>query len=275
MNNASLAHAALCVFRRDLTVALRRVTDVFTPLVFFAIVVSLFPLGVGPEPAMLRALAPGVVWVAALLAAMLSLNRLFANDHADGTLEQLVLAPYPLTVLVLAKTAAHWVLTGLPLVLLSPLLALQLQLPAEAMGTLVVSLLLGTPVLSLLGKRRRGAHTGLARRRRAGFAAGIAVVYSRAHFRRQQRHRRRRGPEHRSAPFPVERLSGLGVEPGSLGHRRGLARVAGLMSPNHVFVGTKFRRFVRLVIYKRRMYKYASPEISTVSPASCCRGSRA
>ena len=151
MIHASLAHTALCVFKRDLTVALRRVTDVFTPLVFFAIVVSLFPLGVGPEPAMLRALAPGVVWVAALLAAMLSLNRLFANDHADGTLEQLVLAPYPLTVLVLAKTAAHWVLTGLPLVLLSPLLALQLQLPTEAMGTLMLSLLLGTPVLSLLG----------------------------------------------------------------------------------------------------------------------------
>ncbi|HLD14878.1 MAG TPA: heme exporter protein CcmB, partial [Burkholderiales bacterium] len=95
--------------------------------------------------------APGVVWVAALLAAMLSLNRLFANDHADGTLEQLVLSPYPLTLLVLAKTAAHWVVSGLPLVLLSPLLALQLQLPTEAMGTLMLSLLLGTPVLSLLG----------------------------------------------------------------------------------------------------------------------------
>lgn len=151
MNPPSLARAALCVFRRDITVALRRSTDVLTPLVFFAIVVSLFPLGVGPEPAMLRTLAPGVLWVAALLASMLSLNRLFANDHADGTLEQLLLAPHPLTVLVLAKTAAHWVLTGLPLVLLSPLLALQLQLPAEAMGMLVVSLALGTPVLSLIG----------------------------------------------------------------------------------------------------------------------------
>ncbi len=151
MNQPSLVRAALFVFRRDLTVALRRSTDVLTPLIFFAIVVSLFPLGVGPEPAMLRALAPGVLWVAALLAAMLSLNRLFANDYADGTLEQLLLAPHPLTVLVLAKTAAHWVLTGLPLVALSPLLALQLQLPAEAMGTLVVSLALGTPVLSLLG----------------------------------------------------------------------------------------------------------------------------
>ncbi len=149
--SAGLLPAALGVLRRDLTVALRRVSDVLTPLVFFAIVVSLFPLGVGPEPGRLAMLAPGVVWVAALLAVMLSLDRLFANDYADGTLEQLLLAPYPLTVLVLAKTAAHWLLTGLPLVALSPLLALQLQLPAEAMGTLVTSLLLGTPVLSLLG----------------------------------------------------------------------------------------------------------------------------
>lgn len=144
-------HAAWCIFRRDLTIALRRLTDVLTPLVFFAIVVSLFPLGVGPEPGMLRLLAPGVVWVAALLAAMLSLNRLFANDHADGTLEQMMLAPQPLALLVLAKTAAHWVLTGLPLALLSPLLALSLNLPAEAMATLIASLLLGTPVLSLVG----------------------------------------------------------------------------------------------------------------------------
>ena len=143
--------AALGMLRRDLTVALRRATDVLTPLIFFAIVASLFPLGVGPEPEKLAVLAPGVVWVAALLAVMLSLNRLFANDYNDGTLEQLLLAPYPLTVLVLAKTAAHWLLTGLPLVVLSPLLALQLYLPAEAMGTLVASLLLGTPVLSLLG----------------------------------------------------------------------------------------------------------------------------
>jgi len=149
--NAGLVTAVFGVLRRDLTVALRRLSDVLTPLAFFAIVVSLFPLGVGPEPERLATLAPGVVWVAALLAVMLSLDRLFANDHADGTLEQLLLAPQPLSVLVLAKAAAHWLLTGLPLVVLSPLLALQLQLPAAAMDTLVVSLLLGTPVLSLLG----------------------------------------------------------------------------------------------------------------------------
>ncbi|MHB8534694.1 MAG: heme exporter protein CcmB [Sulfuricaulis sp.] len=143
--------AIACLFRRDLTVALRCGTDVLTPLVFFIIVVSLFPLGLGPEPSVLRTIAPGVIWVAALLATMLSLNRLFANDYADGTLEQMALAPCPLTVLVLVKIASHWALTGLPLVLISPLLALQMNLPESAIGTLVISLLLGTPVLSLLG----------------------------------------------------------------------------------------------------------------------------
>lgn len=130
---------------------MRRSTDVLTPLVFFAIVVSLFPLGLGPEPAVLRVLAPGVIWVAALLATMLSLNWLFANDHADGTLEQMALAPYPLTLMVLTKIAAHWTLTGLPLVLISPLLAIQMHLPDAAITTLALSLLLGTPILSLLG----------------------------------------------------------------------------------------------------------------------------
>lgn len=139
------------VFRRDLTTAARRVHDALVPLIFFAIVVSLFPLGVGPEPARLATLAPGVLWVAALLATMLSLNRLFANDYADGSLEQMLLAPQPLAALVLSKVAAHWVLTGLPLVLLSPLLAIQLYLPEEAYGTLLATLLLGTPVLSLIG----------------------------------------------------------------------------------------------------------------------------
>ena len=131
--------------------ALRRSTDVLTPLVFFVIVISLFPLGVGPEPNLLSTMAPGVIWVAALLATMLSLSRLFANDYADGTLEQLTLTPHPLTMLVFAKILAHWLLTGLPVVLISPLLALQLNLQYENMEILVVSLLLGTPVLSLIG----------------------------------------------------------------------------------------------------------------------------
>src|SRR5690606_5547623 len=118
-----------CVVRRDLMVSLRRAHDVLTPVIFFAIIVALFPLGVGPEPGVLATLAPGVLWVAALLATLLSLPRLFANDYADGTLEQLLLAPQPLAVLVLAKVVAHWLLSGLPLVVLSPLLALQMQLP--------------------------------------------------------------------------------------------------------------------------------------------------
>lgn len=140
-----------CVFRRDLLLAARKPADAATPLVFFAIVVSLFPLGVGPDPMVLRTLAPGVLWVAALLATLLSLNRLFAADYADGTLEQLALSPQPLASLVFAKIAAHWVTTGLPLLLLSPLLAIQLNLPTEALATLLLALLLGTPVLSLIG----------------------------------------------------------------------------------------------------------------------------
>jgi heme exporter protein B len=139
------------VFRRDLVIAMRRSADVVTPWVFFAIVVSLFPLGVGPEPNMLRTMGPGVIWVAALLATMLSLGHLFSSDYADGSLEQIALAPHPLALLVLAKIAAHWVLSGLPLVLIAPLLAMQLQMDASSTGVLMVSLLAGTPVLSLIG----------------------------------------------------------------------------------------------------------------------------
>lgn len=151
MNKPSLIAAARCVVVRDVTVALRRSTDVLTPLIFFLIVVALFPLGVGPGPNLLQAMASGVIWVAALLATMLSLGRLFNNDYLDGTLEQLVLTPHPLPVLVLAKILAHWFLTGLPLVLMSPLLALLLNLDYEQLGILVLALVLGTPVLSLMG----------------------------------------------------------------------------------------------------------------------------
>ena len=139
------------VVARDLLIALRHRSDVLTTFFFFIIVVSLFPLGVGPEPDMLREIAPGVVWVAALLAAMLSLARMFGTDYADGTLEQLVLTPQPLVVLVMAKVAAHWLTTGLPLVLIAPALGLQFDLPADALATLLLSLLIGTPVLSLIG----------------------------------------------------------------------------------------------------------------------------
>jgi heme exporter protein B len=140
-----------CIVRRDLLLAARRRSDVFTVVLFFVIVVSLFPLGVGPDPALLRMIAPGVIWVAALLASMLALHRVFAADHADGTLEQMLLGPTPLGVTVAAKVAAHWLAAGLPLVLIAPLLALQFDLDQKSLGTLVLSLALGTPVLSLIG----------------------------------------------------------------------------------------------------------------------------
>lgn len=140
-----------CIFVRDLRLALRRRSDTFAALFFFVIVVSLFPLGIGPEPQLLRRMAAGVVWVAALLAAMLSLTRLFADDHQDGTLEQMLLAATPLPLLVLAKMAAHWLVSGLLLALASPVLALQFDLSAGGVGILALSLILGTPLLSLIG----------------------------------------------------------------------------------------------------------------------------
>jgi heme exporter protein B len=143
--------AFLSVVRRDLLLALRRRADALNTLAFFVIVVSLFPLGVGPEPALLRAIAPGVVWVAALLASMIALQRLFASDHADGTLEQMALAPQPLGLMVGAKVLAHWLVSGFPLVIVAPLLGLQFGLPAESLGILTLSLALGTPTLGLIG----------------------------------------------------------------------------------------------------------------------------
>ena len=136
---------------RDLRLALRRRADMVAALFFFIIVVSLFPLGVGPEPELLRTLAPGVLWVAALLATLLSLPRLFADDYRDGTLEQLALAPQPLGLIVLGKVLAHWLVSGLPLTLLAPLLGLQFDLSSEALWMLSFSLLIGTPALSGIG----------------------------------------------------------------------------------------------------------------------------
>jgi heme exporter protein B len=139
------------VVSRDVLLAMRRRADVATTLFFFVIVASLFPLGVGPEPKLLRTMAPGILWVAALLASMLSLGRLFAEDYADGSLEQLVLAPEPLALVVIGKVVAHWLVSGLPLVLISPVIALQFDLPRDAIVTLLQALLLGTPLLSLIG----------------------------------------------------------------------------------------------------------------------------
>lgn len=139
------------MLRRDMTLALRRRSDMLTTLIFFIIVVSLFPLGVGPEREMLRAMAPGVIWVAALLASMLALGRMFSSDYHDGTLEQMLLSPRSLPILVLGKITAHWLSTGLPLVLISPILALQFDMSADAVGVLMLTLLIGTPLLSMIG----------------------------------------------------------------------------------------------------------------------------
>ena len=136
---------------RDLRLAFRRRSDLASLLFFFIIVVSLFPLGVGPQPELLRTLAPGVLWVAALLATMLSLPRLFADDLRDGTLEQLALAPQPLALAVIGKVLAHWLVSGLPLTLLAPVLGVQFDLAPDALLTLTLALLLGTPALSGIG----------------------------------------------------------------------------------------------------------------------------
>jgi len=139
------------IIRRDITIAMRRRADVFTTLIFFAIVVSLFPLGIGPELSTLRLIAPGIVWVGALLASMLALEQIFSADHRDGTLEQMLLTPQPVALLVAGKVFAHWLVSGVPLVLMAPLLGLQFDLSWDALQTLIVSLLLGTPTLSLIG----------------------------------------------------------------------------------------------------------------------------
>jgi len=151
MTEASLIVACRSMLVRDITLAMRRRADVLTTLFFFLIVVSLFPLGVGPEATILREIAPGVIWVAALLASMLSLGRLFSDDHQDGTLEQIILLPHSLSALVLSKVIAHWIMTGLPLVIFSPLLGLQMGLSGESIVLLMATLVLGTPVLSLVG----------------------------------------------------------------------------------------------------------------------------
>ena len=146
-----MLNTVFSLIARDLRLSLRRQADIASVLFFFIIVVSLFPLGIGPETEQLRKLAPGVLWVAALLATMLSLPRLFADDHRDGTLEQLALSPQPLGLIVLGKVAAHWLVSGLPLTLLAPVLGLQFDLSTDALQILTLSLLIGTPALSGIG----------------------------------------------------------------------------------------------------------------------------
>ncbi|MCY4480004.1 MAG: heme exporter protein CcmB [Rhodospirillales bacterium] len=148
---------------RELTLALRGSIGTLMTVVFFVIAVTLFPLGVGPELGLLSRIAPGAVWVAALLAALLSLDRLFVADHEDGSLEQLMLGTLPLELVVLAKTVAHWLTTGLPLAVAAPVLALLLNMSVDGLVILVVSLLLGTPILSLIGAVGAALTVGLRR----------------------------------------------------------------------------------------------------------------
>jgi heme exporter protein B len=136
---------------RDMRLALRSRHELANPLIFFVLVVTLFPLAVMPTPERLQEMAPGVIWVAALLSVLLSLDRLFKQDYEDGSLDQLMLSPNPLVILVLAKVCAHWLLTGLPLVIIAPLLGVFMALQPESLNVLIWSLLLGTPVLSLIG----------------------------------------------------------------------------------------------------------------------------
>ncbi len=169
----SVWQAFIELLKRDLRLAMRRRAEVANPLLFFVMVIVLFPLGVGAEPNLLERMSAGVVWVAALLAALLTLDSIFRSDFEDGTLEQLLLSAQPLSVMVLAKVVAHWLVTGLPLLLVVPLLALLLGMKSEAMGTLMLSLLLGTPVLSLIGAIGVALTVGL---RRAGVILSLLVL---------------------------------------------------------------------------------------------------
>ncbi|WP_213712875.1 heme exporter protein CcmB [Cedecea lapagei] len=161
------------IFWRELQVVFRRGAEIANPLWFFLIVITLFPLGIGPEPQLLARIAPGVIWVAALLASLMAMDRLFRDDFQDGSLEQLMLLPVPLPLVVLAKVTAHWVVTGLPLLLLSPLAALLLGLDFYGWQVMATTLLLGTPTLSFLGAPGVGLTVGL---KRGGVLLSLLVL---------------------------------------------------------------------------------------------------
>jgi heme exporter protein B len=169
----SLSQAFFAIIRRDLVLALRRRSEIANPLLFFVLVITLFPLGIGAQPHILQAIAPGIIWVSALLAAMLSLDSLFRSDFDDGSLEQILLSPHPTSVLVLGKIIAHWLVTGLPLLIVAPLLAVFLGMPSQSLGTLLLTLLLGTPVLSLIGAIGVALTVGL---RRGGMILSVLVL---------------------------------------------------------------------------------------------------
>ena len=173
MTSDSLLRAFTLLLQRDLTLAMRHRAEMINPLLFFVLVTSLFPLGIGADPKLLQAVGPGVIWVAALLAALLSLEGIFRSDFEDGTLEQFLLSSHPVSVLVLAKILAHWVITGLPLLVISPLLGVLLGLQGDAIIILLVTLALGTPVLSLIGAVGVALTVGL---RKGGMILSLLVL---------------------------------------------------------------------------------------------------
>lgn len=166
-------HAFFALLKRDLLLAFRHRGELANPLLFFLMIVTLYPLGVSPEVDLLRKIAPGVIWIAALLAALFSLESLFRSDFEDGALEQMLLSHQPLSLLVLGKVLAHWLVSGLPMLLMAPLLGLLLAMPGQAIAALVLTLALGTPLLSLVGAIGVALTVGL---RRGGVLLTLLVM---------------------------------------------------------------------------------------------------
>ncbi|MCU7905545.1 MAG: heme exporter protein CcmB [Candidatus Thiodiazotropha sp. (ex Epidulcina cf. delphinae)] len=173
MSTLSLTSAFTLLLKRDLVLAYRRRAEMVNPMLFFVLVTAMFPLGIGNDPKLIEAVGPGVVWVAALLAALLSLDSMFRSDFDDGSLEQFMLSAHPVSILVLAKVLAHWLVTGLPLFVVAPLLAVLLNVPSSAIPTLMLTLVLGTPVLSLIGSVGVALTVGL---RRGGVILSLLVL---------------------------------------------------------------------------------------------------
>ncbi|RLJ20861.1 heme exporter protein CcmB [bacterium endosymbiont of Escarpia laminata] len=173
MSTLSLTSAFTLLLKRDLVLAYRRRAELVNPVLFFVLVTAMFPLGIGNDAKLIQAVGPGVIWVAARLAALLSLDTMFRSDFDDGTLEQFMLSAHPISVLVLAKILAHWMITGLPLFIAAPLLAMMLNVPSDAIPTLMLTLVLGTPTLSLIGSVGVALTVGL---RRGGVILSLLVL---------------------------------------------------------------------------------------------------
>lgn len=173
MRRGSLVDAFVTLLKRDVILAVRRRAEIANPLLFFVLIATLFPLAIGDNQSVLRTVGPGVIWVAALLSVLLSLDGMFRSDFEDGSLEQLMLTPHPVSLLVIAKITGHWLVAGLPLLIVAPLLGILLSLPGAAISVLLVTLLLGTPVLSLVGAVGVALTVGL---RRGGIILSLLVL---------------------------------------------------------------------------------------------------